>query len=334
MNLLEVLTQAVPNAGPKTQALFNDAEQKLQMLEASDSGRASVIRKQLAETISKGQNPSGLIKGLDKVYYSSLARAEKSQTTSESRDKEQKSIAPEEALLQIENALNIGDERGIKLSDQEIKSAALAVSKGNMKGAAKIAGNLVKGIESAIKLQNDEDKEVRTTPDGMQFTVGKKTGTIYTGGLPASRGRQNTESFNSFLGKERKEDIATVPVIGAIAQALPEAFTPTPEISQLETIQPKPELYAQQTQQEGQQVVPKTTQYIVKARELYNQGDIQGALDLLNGTSLLSGFPGGIQKSDLPDILGVQSPQPAQTTAPQSPQPNRTKGGTQYQILY
>lgn len=312
MNLLETLTQVVPNAGPKTQALFNDVEQKLQMLESSGSNRAGIIRQQLADAISKGQNPSGLIKGLDKIYYSSLSRSEKSATTGETRQKESKGIAPEEALIQIENALNLGDERGIKLPSQEIKSAAVAFGRGDLKAAAKVAGRLSKNIEDAIKLQNEEDKDIRTTAEGLQVAVGKKTGTIYTGGVPASRGRENTNVFTSFLGEERKKDIATVPFAGSAMQALPEGFTPASEISQLETVQPRPELYAQATRPESDTKTPKTTQYIVSARDLYKQGNIQGALDILNGTSLISSFPGGIRESDLPDILGVQLNQPEQ----------------------
>lgn len=332
MNLLEVLTQSVPNAGPKAQALFNDAEQKLQMLEASGSDRAVIIRRQLSDAVSQGQNPSGLIKGLDKIYYSSLSRSEKSTTTGETKQKESKGVVPEEALIQIENALNLGDERGIKLPSQEIKSAAMAFGRGDLKTAAKVAGRLSKNIEDAMRLQNEEDKDIRTTAEGLQVALGKKTGTIYTGGVPASRGRENTDVFTSFLGEERKKDIATVPFAGSAMQALPEGFTPATEISQLETVQPRPELYAQPTKPEGETVLPKTTQYIVKARELYMNGDVQGALDILNATNLPSDY-GPLDASNIADILGVQPQQVTPKPTQQVPQPNKTSKGTQFQII-
>ena len=307
MNLLETLTQVVPNAGPKTQALFNDAEQKLQMLESSGSNRAGIIRKQLADAISKGQNPSGLIKGLDRIYFSSLSRAEKS--PSSSKDKPQ--IAPEEAISQIENALNIGDERAIKLPDQVIKSAAFAYGKGDLKGAAKIAENLTERINTAIKLQDEEEKDIRTTAEGIQVAIGKKTGTVYTGGIPASRGRENTGSFNSFLAQQGvREEMIPSNIIGDEAQS-------APMVGELETVQPQPELYAQATKPESDTGIPKTTQYIVRARELYKQGNIQGALDILNATNLPSVY-GELDENALRDILGVQpqtqpTPQPALT---------------------
>lgn len=221
-------------------------------------------------------------------------------------------IAPEEAMSQIENALNIGDERAIKLPDQLIKNAAFAYGKGDLKGAAKIAEDLAGRIDTAIKLQDEEEKDIRTTAEGIQVAIGKKTGTVYTGGIPASRGRENTGSFNSFLAQQGvREEMIPSNVIGDEAQ-------PAPMVSELETVQPQPELYAQPTKPEDETGVPRATEYIKKARVLYNQGDIQGALDILRGTSLMTSFVGGIQKSDLPDILGVspQQTMPQPTQAP------------------
>lgn len=328
MNLLDTLIQKFPNAGPKNQALFNDAEQKLQLLEADNSTRAGAIRKQLADSISNGRNPSVLLKSLDKMYFSSLSRAEKSSSSSESKP----GIAPEEAISQIENALNIGDERAIKIPNQVIKSAALAYGKGDLKGAAKIAEDLAERINTAIKLQDEEEKDIRTTADGIQVAIGKKTGTVYTGGVPASRGRENTDVFTSFLGEERKKDIAAVPFAGSAMQALPEGFTPAPEISQLETVQPQPELYTQPTKPEGETGLPKTTEYIAKARELYMNGDLQGAFDILNATNLPSVY-GPIDAKNIVDIIGVQPEQVAPASEPQPAQPNKTKKGTSFQIL-
>jgi len=322
MNLLDTLIQKFPNAGPKNQALFNDAEQKLQLLEADNSTRAGAIRKQLADTISNGRNPSVLLKSLDKMYFSSLSRAEKSSSSSESKP----SIAPEEAISQIENALNIGDERAIKLPDQVIKSAAFAYGKGDLKGAAKIAEDLVERINTAIKLQDEEEKDVRTTAEGIQVAIGKKTGTVYTGGVPASRGRENTGSFNSFLAQQGvREEMIPSNVIGGEAQ-------PAPMVGELETVQPQPELYSQQTRPESDTGVPKTTQYIAKARELYMNGDVQGALDILNATNLPSDY-GPLDAENIAGILGVQPQQPTPTAAPQTPQPNQTSKGTRFQIL-
>jgi len=328
MNLLDTLIQKFPNAGPKNQALFNDAEQKLQLLEADNSTRAGAIRKQLADSISNGRNPSVLLKSLDKMYFSSLSRAEKGSSSSESKP----SIAPEEAISQIENALNIGDERAIKIPNQVIKSAALAYGKGDLKGAAKIAEDLAERINTAIKLQDEEEKDIRTTAEGIQVAIGKKTGTVYTGGVPASRGRENTDVFTSFLGEERKKDIAAVPFAGSAMQALPEGFTPAPEISQLETVQPQPELYTQPTKPEGETGLPKTTEYIAKARELYMNGDLQGAFDILNATNLPSVY-GPIDAKNIVDIIGVQPEQVAPASEPQPAQPNKTKKGTSFQIL-
>ena len=161
---------------------------------------------------------------------------------------------------------------------------------------------------------------MRTTAEGIQVAVGKKTGTIYTGGVPASRGRQNTESFSSFLGEKRKEDIATIPGVGAITQALPEGFTPAPEISQLETIKPQPELYGQQTRPEQMSTLREKEAAFNEARALYYSGKNNEALALINAAGG-KGFMGGdYTPDDLERVFG-QKPQqpPANQTAPQRP---------------
>jgi len=230
---------------------------------------------------------------------------------------DKKEIAPEEAITQIENALNIGDERGIKLSDQDIKSAAFAYGKGDLKGAAKIANKLVEGIGTAIKLQEEEEKEIRTA-EGIQVAIGKKTGTVYKGGVPVSRGRENTGSFNSFLAQQGvREEMIPSNVIGGEAQQ-------SPMVSELETVQPQPELYAQTTKPEGETGVPKATQYIVKARELLMEGKVQDAIDILNGTNLPSVY-GPIDKSNIIDILGFRPPQTPPTTTSQTTNPPEDK---------
>ena len=226
---------------------------------------------------------------------------------------DKKEIAPEEAITQIENALNIGDERGIKLSDQDIKSAAFAYGKGDIKGAAKIANKLAAGIDNAIKLQEEEEKEIRTS-EGIQVAIGKKTGTVYKGGVPVSRGRENTGSFNTFLAQQgTREAMIPSDIIGGKAQQ-------SPMVSELETVQPQPELYAQTTKPEGETGVPKATQYIAKARELLMEGKVQDAIDVLNGTNLASVY-GGIDRNDVYVILGVEPPQVPPPPTSQTPNP-------------
>jgi hypothetical protein len=227
-------------------------------------------------------------------------------------------IAPEEAISQIENALNIGDERAIKLPDQVIKSAAFAYGKGDLKGAAKIAEDLAERINTAIKLQDEEEKDIRTTAEGIQVAIGKKTGTVYTGGIPASRGRENTGSFNSFLAQQgvREEMIyGTSPsdVIGGETQ-------PAPMIGELETVQPQPELYSQQTRPEQMSALREKEAAFNEARALYYSGKNNEALALINAAGG-KGFMGGdYTPDDLERVFGQRPQQPPTDQAtPQRP---------------
>ena len=313
MNLLEVLTQSIPNAGPKTQASFNDAEQKIQMLEAGGSNRVSVIRQQLASAISSGANPSELFKALDKMYYSSLSKSESGSATGSEKPK----INEENAAFEIERALNIGDERGLILPASDVKFAAEAIAKGDTKKAADYATRLSSRIESLIKQQDEEGKTLVKTPEGEQFSIGDKTGTMYRAGIPVSRGQENTGMFNAFaLNAPTKEPATGVPMVGEAEQLMQ-----APRVESIGTIKSEPEIYSKPTKPKDETGIPKTTQYIASARELYKQGNIQGALDILNGTSLISSFIGGIKESDLPDILGVQLEQPEQPA--QTPATNK-----------
>jgi hypothetical protein len=313
MNLLEVLTQSIPNAGPKAKASFNDAEQKLQMLEAGGSNRAGVIRQQLASSISSGSDPSKLFQALDKMYYSSLSRSESGSAASQEKPK----INEDNAAFEIERALNIGDERGLVLPASDVKFAAEAIAKGDTKKAADYATRLSSRIESLIKQQDEESKTLVKTPEGEQFSIGDKTGTMYRAGIPVSRGQENTGMFNAFaLNAPTKKPATGIPMVGETEQLMQ-----APRVESIGTIKPEPEIYAKPTKPKDETGIPKTTQYIVSARDLYKQGNIQGALDILNGTSLISLFPGGIKESDLPDILGVQLEQPEQPA--QTPATNK-----------
>ena len=320
MKILEIL--------PKGTRAYSDALEASKAIEAArEAGQTDIADAKAAvlDTLfdqfqqSKG-NPKA-VKKIESAFASATRDAIsfgrkflKDSPSSKSKINE-KNVA-----LEIENALNIADERAIKLSDQDIKSAAFAYGKGDLKGAAKIANKLVERIDTAIKLQDEEEKDMRTTAEGIQVAVGKKTGTIYTGGVPASRGRQNTESFSSFLGEKRKEDIATIPGVGAITQALPEGFTPAPEISQLETIKPQPELYSQQTRPEQMSALREKEAAFNEARALYYSGKNNEALALINAAGG-KGFMGGdYTPGDLERVFGQRPQQPPTDQAtPQRP---------------
>ena len=306
MKILEIL--------PKGTRAYSDALEASKAIEAArEAGQTDIadakaaVLDTLFDQFQQNKGNPKAVKKIESAFASATKDAisfgrEFLKDSSSSKSK----INEKNVAFEIENLLNIADERAIDLSDQDIKSAAFAYGKGDLKGASKIANKLSERIDTAIKLQDEEEKDIRTTAEGIQVAIGKKTGTVYTGGVPASRGRENTGSFNSFLAQQGvREEMIPSNIIGGENQ-------PAPMVGELETVQPRPEFYAQATKPESDTGTPKTTQYIVSARDLYKQGNIQGALDILNGTSLISSFPGGIRESDLPDILGVQLNQPEQ----------------------
>lgn len=314
MKILEIL--------PKGTRAYSDALEASKAIEAArEAGQTEIADAKAAvlDTLfdqfqqSKG-NPKA-VKKIESAFASATKDAisfgrEFLKDSPSSKSK----INEKNVALEIENALNIADERAIKLSDQDIKSAAFAYGKGDLKGAAKIANKLVERIDTAIKLQDEEEKDVRTTAEGIQVAIGKKTGTVYTGGIPASRGRENTGSFNSFLAQQGvKEEMVPSNVIGGEAK-------PAPMVGELETVQPQPELYSQQTRPEQMSALREKEAAFNEARALYYSGKNNEALALINAAGG-KGFMGGdYTPDDLERVFG-QKPQqpPANQTAPQRP---------------
>ena len=316
MNLLEVLTQSIPNAGPKAQASFNDAEQKLQMLEAGGSNRAGVIRQQLASAISSGANPFELFKALDKMYYSSLSKSESGSAASTEKPK----INEENAAFEIERALNIGDERGLVLPASDVKFAAEAIAKGDNKKAADYATRLSSRIESLIKQQDEESKTLVKTPGGEQFSIGDKTGTMYKAGIPVSRGQENTGMFNVFSSKAfepTKEVGASIPIIGAVAQEVQ-----APSVEAIETVRPAPEVYGVEVTPAKMTSMQEKEQAFKRARELYNSGDDAGAIDLMNAAGG-KGMLGPFMTEDLSMVFGERAAQQKPEPPTQTPATNK-----------
>ena len=314
MKILEIL--------PKGTRAYSDALEASKAIEAArEAGQTDIADAKAAvlDTLfdqfqqSKG-NPKA-VKKIESAFASATRDAisfgrEFLKDSPSSKSK----INEKNVALEIENALNIADERAIKLSDQDIKSAAFAYGKGDLKGAAKIANKLVERIDTAIKLQDEEEKDMRTTAEGIQVAVGKKTGTIYTGGVPASRGRENTGSFNSFLAQQGvKEEMIPSNIIGGETQ-------PAPMVGELETVQPQPELYSQQTKPEQMSALREKEAAFNEARALYYSGRNNEALALMNAAGGKGMLGGDYTPDDLERVFG-QKPQqpPANQTAPQRP---------------
>ena len=328
MNLLEVLTQSIPNAGPKAQASFNDAEQKLQMLEAGGSNRAGVIRQQLASSISSGADPSKLFQALDKMYYSSLSRSESGSAATQEKPK----INEGNAAIEIERALNIGDERGLVLPASDVKFAAEAIAKGDTKKAADYATRLSSRIESLIKQQDEESKTLVKTPENEQFSIGDKTGTMYRAGIPVSRGQENTGMFNAFASKAfepTKAAAAGIPIIGVAAQEVQ-----APGVQSIETISPSPEVYGVEVTPAKMTSMQEKEQAFKRARELYNSGDDAGAIDLMNAAGG-KGMLGPFMTEDLSMVFGerVAQQKPSPQVQPTQPTGKKTSKGTTYEVL-
>lgn len=327
MSILESFIQAVPNAGPKAKERIGNAQQRLDLLRARGfNEEADVFAQGLINKI-QSKNFATMNNDFEEIakFYGSNIKGE-----GVSGRRQESKIDEGNAAIEIERALNIGDERGLVLPASDVKFAAEAIAKGDTKKAADYATRLSSRIESLIKQQDEESKTLVRTPEGEQFSIGDKTGTMYRAGIPVSRGQENTGMFNAFaLNAPTKKPATGIPMVGETEQLMQ-----VPRAKSIETIGPSAEVYGVEVMPEKMTSIQEKEQAFKRARKLYNSGDDAGAIDLMNSAGG-KGMLGPFMTEDLLMVFGerkaqAQSKQPEQTTQPTG---KKTSKGTTFEIL-
>lgn len=294
----------------------SNAQQRIALLRARGFNEEADIFEQ--GLVNKIQNKDATIaKDFEEIakFYGSNIKGE-----GVSGRRQESKINEGNAAIEIERALNIGDERGLVLPASDVKFAAEAIVNGDTKKAADYATRLSSRIESLIKQQDEESKTLVKTPEGEQFSIGDKTGTMYRAGIPVSRGQENTGMFNAFSSKAfepTKEAAAGIPIIGAAAQEVQ-----APGVQSIETISPSPEVYGVEVMPAKMTSIQEKEQAFKRARELYNSGDDAGAVDLMNAAGG-KGMLGPFTTVDLIEVFGDRSVQPQAEQPAQTPATNK-----------
>lgn len=306
----------------------SNAQQRIALLRARGFNEEADVFEQ--GLVNKIQNKDATIaKDFEEIakFYGSNIKGE-----GVSGRRQESKINEGNAAIEIERALNIGDERGLVLPASDVKFAAEAIANGDTKKAADYATRLSSRIESLIKQQDEESKTLVKTPEGEQFSIGDKTGTMYRAGIPVSRGQENTGMFNAFASKAfepTKEAAAGIPIIGAAAQEVQ-----APGVQSIETISPSPEVYGVEVTPAKMTSMQEKEQAFKRARELYNSGDDAGAIDLMNAAGG-KGMLGPFMTEDLSMVFGERAAQqkPSPQVQPTQPTGKKTSKGTTYEVL-
>lgn len=306
----------------------SNAQQRIALLRARGFNEEADVFEQ--GLVNKIQNKDATIaKDFEEIakFYGSNIKGE-----GVSGRRQESQINEGNAAIEIERALNIGDERGLVLPASDVKFAAEAIANGDTKKAADYATRLSSRIESLIKQQDEESKTLVKTPEGEQFSIGDKTGTMYRAGIPVSRGQENTGMFNAFASKAfepTKEAAAGIPIIGAAAQEVQ-----APGVQSIETISPSPEVYGVEVTPAKMTSMQEKEQAFKRARELYNSGDDAGAIDLMNAAGG-KGMLGPFMTEDLSMVFGERAAQqkPSPQVQPTQPTGKKTSKGNTYEVL-
>lgn len=321
---IDFVSQLSPQSNIRSSA--SNAQQRIALLRARGFNEEADIFEQ--GLVNKIQNKDATIaKDFEEIakFYGSNIKGE-----GVSGRRQESKINEENAALEIERALNIGDERGLVLPASDVKFAAEAIAKGDTKKAADYATRLSSRIESLVKQQDEEGKTLVKTPEGEQFSIGEKTGTMYRAGMPVSRGQENTGMFNAFaLNAPTKKPAAGIPMLGEAEQLMQ-----APRAEPIQTTEPSKKVYGVEVTPVKMTSMQEKEQAFKRARELYNSGDDAGAIDLMNAAGG-KGMLGPFMTEDLSMVFGERSVQPKPSTQVQPTQPagKKTSKGTTFEIL-
>jgi len=310
MELIEILNQSIPNAGPKARAAIAEADRKLSILSGSDPKRATALKDQAIKQISSRDNGIQFtLADISKLHGSSLGRAE---TQSESGQGE------EQMARSIEQLVNIADSRNISIPPAILKSAANAYVSKNKDKISSSENNISKFIDDAIKIQQNEQKSQVELGDGSLVLVGSQSGTRYDNtGAPIPSGNRNEQflisSASEAYSPRTKEvmsmmgggnDLVGGPTIGAPMESMPEVIA-------------SPESYVSaQKLKESEDVITRDIRRNAEAYELYKKGDRIGALNILRALKTQDVL-GGITDASLDDYFRMINPEDVSSTTPQ-----------------
>ena len=229
---------------------------------------------------SKDPSIMSSLKGLDDIYQANLKSA----------PKEKGPELPSNLGQSIVDIMQMSEARNIALNPASIRDAATAMQSGDENAMARIYSEFSNDYKSRLEQQDKEKKTLQTLADGTSVLIGETTGTRYTtSGLPISPDAINTNVFNmSVFDKVADPNVQqamTIPSDTGVAFNR-EVYQAAP-IAEAEGLSPREE----------------KLQMFRKARELYAEGNLTEAADLLNASGAQGLFGGMMTGEDAKDFF-------------------------------
>jgi hypothetical protein len=196
----------------------------------------------------------------------------------------------DELAMRIQDSIALADERGIDLPNSDLSRLSSFVAKGDTKKASQQLAKVSSFIDKSLAIQTEEEKKPAVLDDGTQIEIGTKSGTRYMGGQPVSKGRINSDVFNSMYQKEPKAETEAMG-IPFVSQA-PAALGQTYDVAPVEGVVAQPEVYAQAVKEKPSRA-QEALQMIQQANKLIQSGDKAGAAAVMQALQFQDPFYSG-----------------------------------------
>ena len=122
MDFVQLLNQSVPNAKPSAQKSILDAQRRLEMLRAKNPQEAEVYSAQLADAISRKEDPRSILEGIGKSYGMSLGKPPTKDESSQPQEMAKKQATSAAAIANINSLVERSAKSGNQVNPELIDS--------------------------------------------------------------------------------------------------------------------------------------------------------------------------------------------------------------------
>jgi hypothetical protein len=154
MDLLKLLEDTVPDAGPNARQSIQNAQQRLEMLQTKNPQEAKVLSRQLGEAISQRADPSFVLESIGKSYGIQLGK----QSPASTEDKRPRDEETAAAIASINALATAAGKRGQNV-DPTLIEATINLAQKDPKTAMEIARSSIPTMSAADQAKIDKEKQ-------------------------------------------------------------------------------------------------------------------------------------------------------------------------------
>lgn len=164
MDFLQLLKENVPNAGPNAQRSIIDAQRRLEMLRVKNPQEAEIYSRQLADSISRREDPSMVLEGIGKSYGMSIGKPSAQDVTPPPQDTAKRDAYTAAAISEINSMAKKSEKSGNTVDYSLVESIKNLATQGDPEKAREMAKASLPIMEP-----KPEDKAPKKTTADIAF---------------------------------------------------------------------------------------------------------------------------------------------------------------------